>query len=194
MTELNNNDIKNAFLTNDKDVLEKLYNEYVIVVKKIIYDINYDNSLVYDIMNESMLYIYEKIRKNEFDINCKFSTYFYSVCRNMLFVELRKNKLRPINTIDVSEIIIKDDLLYNQKEILFIKQKALYLKHFNRLSEVCQKLISLSVEKLSLKELAEKLNIKSDKYVKKLKYKCKGKLLENIKNDVNYKELLTVDE
>ena len=82
---------------------------------------------------------------------------------------------------------LDDDILklYNSNERYII-----YQVHFKKLSQNCQKILELYMARIQLKEIANILGYKSDQYVKKRKHQCKEKLVNSIKNDPRYKELL----
>jgi DNA-directed RNA polymerase specialized sigma24 family protein len=69
------------------------------------------------------------------------------------------------------------------------EQFRIYQKHFQLLHKDCQEILQLFLKKVPLKEIAQKMNIKSDKYLKKRKYACKEALIKRIQNDPDYKRL-----
>ena len=65
----------------------------------------------------------------------------------------------------------------------------LYQKHFQTLHMDCQTILTMFLEKVPLRDIAKKMNIKSEKYLKKRKYQCKEILVKRIQNDANFKRL-----
>ncbi|MFA4864355.1 MAG: hypothetical protein WC605_11375, partial [Bacteroidales bacterium] len=66
----------------------------------------------------------------------------------------------------------------------------LFQQHFLKLSEDCQKILQLFLGKTSLKEIAEIMGFKTEKYAKTRKFMCKEKLKNSIINDPNFKKYL----
>ena len=58
------------------------------------------------------------------------------------------------------------------------------------LDPICRDLFELFFRKVPLKEIAVKLDLKTENAAKQKKYKCQKKLLEKIKNDVKFRQLL----
>ena len=75
-----------------------------------------------------------------------------------------------------------------QEELEQKEQLALYRTHFNKLSESCQKVLSLFFAKVKMAEIAQKMD-SSEAYIKKKKFKCKENLVSKIKADPLFAEL-----
>jgi len=67
----------------------------------------------------------------------------------------------------------------------------LFQQHFLRLSLDCQKVLRLFMGKTSLKEIADIMGFKTEKYAKTRKFMCKEKLKNSIINDPLFKKYLT---
>ena len=67
----------------------------------------------------------------------------------------------------------------------------LFQQHFFRLSEDCQKVLKLFMSKTSLKEIADIMGFKTEKYAKTRKFMCKEKLKNSIVNDPSFKKYLS---
>lgn len=80
---------------------------------------------------------------------------------------------------------------YNIVEVAEKNERyRLYQKHFQLLGSDCQKLLQLFFDKVPLKQIAQIMGYKSEKYAKKRKYRCKEYLVTSIKQDLNYKKLV----
>jgi RNA polymerase sigma factor (sigma-70 family) len=137
-----------------------------------------------DVFQDAILVIFQKLQKEEIILDCSFGTYLYSICR-LLWLKQLKKKSQTKAFIEESEETVKlDDSL----DVIHDKNERynLYLKHFNKLSYNCQKILELFLARISSKEIARVLGLKSEQYVKKRKHICKEKLVESIKNDPNY--------
>ena len=88
---------------------------------------------------------------------------------------------------DLSEL--QENLYLEQPEEEQDKYR-LFQQHFLRLSEDCKKILQLFLAKTSLKEIAEIMGFKTEKYAKTRKFMCKEKLKNAIINDPNFKKYL----
>ena len=70
------------------------------------------------------------------------------------------------------------------------EEEKLFRYHYTKLSESCRKLLNLSFENLSAKEIAQKMGYKTDEYARRRKYQCKQILMKKIMNDPKYRELV----
>ena len=66
----------------------------------------------------------------------------------------------------------------------------LFQQHFLQLGEDCQKILRLFLAKVPLREIAEVMGFKSEKYAKTRKFMCKEKLKNQILNDPKYNKLI----
>jgi hypothetical protein len=73
------------------------------------------------------------------------------------------------------------------------EKHKLYQLHFLNLSEDCQKVLQLFLKKISLREIANIMGYKTEKYAKTRKFNCKEELKTRILNDPNYLKLYADD-
>ncbi len=146
-----------------------------------------------DNFQDSLIVVYKKIKANELDLSCSFRTYIYSVSRNLWLQKLNKRKQYAAQFADVEGYInMEEDNIYerNNNEI---EKFRLYQQHFFTLSGDCQKVLQLFMKKMSLKEIAEEMGFKTEKYAKTRKYLCKEELKKRIINDPKCQKFLSDD-
>ncbi len=171
----------------DNNVLEYVYKKYFPVVRFFVIKNSGTDEDAQDVFQESLILIYKRLKDESLDLTCSFKTYLYSVCRIQWLRQLEKRKVRnEVVTDDQVFIHLDEDFegLAAQQE-----QYRIYQKHFQLLHKDCQEILQLFLKKVPLKEIALKMNIKSDKYLKKRKYSCKEALVKRIQNDPDYKRL-----
>jgi RNA polymerase sigma factor (sigma-70 family) len=144
-----------------------------------------DISIVKDIFQEAMLIIYTKLRKEDLNLTCSFSTYLFAICRNLWFHELRvRRKISARHS--PSENMVEDSEPVSD----FIPElKKLAEHHFNLLSEDCKKVLEMHFNHKSLEEICEAMGYKDIKYTSDRKYRCKQYLFNMITSDPKYKKL-----
>jgi RNA polymerase sigma factor (sigma-70 family) len=139
-----------------------------------------------DVFQEGMVKVYQKISDQGLELNCKFGTYLYSVCRFLWLQELEKRSASRQNTREVEEII--DDETANS----LIREKTeqkLYEQHFSELSKDCQKVLNMYFRNASMEEIAVVMGYKNVQIAKDKKFRCKKSLMTRIYNNPVYKQL-----
>jgi hypothetical protein len=87
---------------------------------------------------------------------------------------------------------MQDSIVVEMREVENERYR-LFQQHFLRLSEDCKKVLRLFMNKVPLKEIAEIMGFKTEKYAKTRKFMCKEKLKNAIINDPNFKKFITND-
>lgn len=188
MQEYKAEEILEGLRNKDTNVLDFIYKNFFQQIKVFINKNSGSDEDAQDIYQDAVLVIYQKIMNDNLTLNCSFNTYLYSVCRLLWLKQLEKRRKSQEYAEDSEEVIELDDgilKLYSSNERYII-----YQDHFKKLSQNCQKILELYMARIQLKEIANILGYKSDLYVKKRKHQCKEKLVNSIKNDPRYKELL----
>jgi RNA polymerase sigma factor (sigma-70 family) len=173
--------------TSDSNVLEYVYKKYFPIVRFFVIKNSGTDEDAKDVFQESIILIYKRLKDGSLDLTCAFKTYLYSVCRILWLRQLEKRKVR-------NEVVADDQVFVELDEDIDglaaeQEQFRIYQKHFQLLHKDCQEILQLFLKKVPLKEIAQKLNIKSDKYLKKRKYECKEALIKRIQNDPDYKRV-----
>ncbi len=139
-----------------------------------------------DIFQEAMIALYLKLEKEDFELTCTLKSFLRVICRNLWLTRLRDMKNREATVPEGIEDKFEEyDLI---EEITQTDRNRLFLKHFNKLSEKCRRLLRMFFNKIPFAEIAMKLKT-SEGYVKKNKFKCKQRLVEAIQRDAMYNEL-----
>lgn len=173
--------------TSDSVVLEYVYKKYFPIVRFFVIKNSGTDEDAKDIFQEAIIIIYKRLKDESLDLTCAFKTYLYSVCRILWMRQLEKKKVRNEVVTDNQVFIQLDEDI----EGLAAEQEQfrIYQKHFQLLHKDCQAILQLFLKKVPLKEIAQQLNIRSDKYLKKRKYACKEALIKRIQNDPEYKRV-----
>lgn len=172
--------------------LKFLYKNYFEAVKKFILKTHGTEEQAQDIFQEVIIVIYNKLQNGNFKITSSFFTFFYAVVKNT-WLDFRKMKAKnPLgyalefnDELDAS--LGFDDLELLSREVI---KSNLFDKHFKKLSDSCQKLLTYVIADYKAEEIANELGFKSANYVGKRKWECLDKLIEGIKNDSVFEELI----
>lgn len=181
----------------DNELLEGVYNRESKIIKYIMNMVwgpiknfvsensgNKDEAM--NIIHEAFIAIYSKTEKPQ--LTCAFTTYFYSIAKNLWLNELRKRRNEQHVLISAGESVLADLDGIEEKK-LFEKRRLLYLKHFKKITKVCQDVLRLVSIGFSNEDITSELAFSSVQYMKNRRSLCNKKLLEMIKADPQFKEL-----
>lgn len=188
MTKYKVEEILEGIRRHDIRILQYVYKTYYSYIKYFIISNSGNDDDAQDIFQEALVIIYRKLDGSDLDISCTFKTYLYSVCRLLWLKQLEKRKTKNEYSLDNENFI---ELADETKDLSEQNERyKLYQKYFKKLGEDCRRVLEMSLEKISLKQIAEIMGYKSEKYAKKRKYQCKERLINEIKNDPQFKELV----
>jgi RNA polymerase sigma factor (sigma-70 family) len=185
MIQLSDEQIIEGIVNHDRSVLKYIYNTQFGRIRRYIMLKGGDTYIIKDIFQEALLIIYTKIRSNDFNLTCSFSTYFFAVCKNLWFHELRMRS--RLNTgLYASEDLVEDPEPTHE---ILPELKKLVEYHFNTLSEDCKKILEMHFKNVSLADICQIMGYKNVKYAADRKYRCKQYLFNRIINDPKYKKI-----
>jgi RNA polymerase sigma factor (sigma-70 family) len=180
-------EIIEGFRKTDNKVLNYVYLTYFRIVESYILKSGGRSEDVKDIFQDGLSTVYTKTRDPEFELNCAFGTYLFSVCKNLWLWELRNRKKGPQLITEMTDSLPDEPVELEDIEILWAKKHKLFRSHFESLDVVCKKLILLFLQKVPFKEIAETMGFKSEMHAIRRKSKCKEQLIRRIKNDNDFK-------
>ena len=169
----------------DNNVFDYVYRKYFPIVRFFVIKNSGTDEDAKDIFQEALILIYTRLKDGSLDLSCTFKTYLYSVCRLLWLKQLERKQIKTEGFADNQAFVELEPEL--EEQVAEQEQFRLYQKHFQSLHKDCQEILRLFLNKVPLKEIAQKVNIKSDKYLKKRKYECKEILTKRIKNDPDFK-------
>ena len=194
MKSFTDEQILKGILRHDNVVLAYIYKQYFYKVNSFIRKNSGDEDDVNDIFQEAIIIIYRKLKENDLLFeNRSFEVYLFSVCR---FLWLKHLEKRRIEKEKISDTLPFQDDIYDDNLVAVVEKNErflLYQKHFRNISADCQKILQLFFDKVPIKQIAQIMGFKSDKYVKSRKFKCKELLIERIKQDSEYKKIYEDD-
>jgi RNA polymerase sigma factor (sigma-70 family) len=187
-------DLLSGIRRNDTIVLQHIYKNFYSNINFFVKKNCGDDDDANDIFQEAIIIIFRKLKANELVLDdCTFETYLYSVCRLLWLKQLDKRRLEKENIKDNHEY---NDDIYDEglERVIDLNERyRLYQKHFTNLGKDCQKILQLYFDKVPLKNIAQIMGFKSEKYAKKRKFKCKEYLIQSIKQDMEYNKILSGD-
>lgn len=180
-------DYLNAIVEGEMEGLDLIYAQFLPPITRFILSKGGNAEDAQDIFQDALLILYEKGRKGDFQIERKFYSYLLVTCRNLWGNRIQKKSFREVTLPDQIKHTADDDILalIHQGEI-----EKLFWSAFAKLGEDCQTILRLFFSKKKMEEIREVMGFKSVNYTKKRKHQCKGMLIELVKKDGRYNELL----
>lgn len=177
-----NDKIIQGILLRDQQVFNNLYeHEFPKTVKLVTYNSGSVDDAK-DIFQNGLLVVIEKVYRKELDLTCSFSTYLYSICRNLWFEEIRRSK---------KTISVNDPYDYLQSDGEFISNEYIpdeleaVNKAIESLGDGCKQLLECFYYKnLSFKEIANKLGYATAASARNQKYICLQQIRRKVRVEV----------
>ena len=139
-----------------------------------------------DVFQDAMLALYRRLQQGDFELSCKLSSYVQVMCRNLWRTKLRDTRMTTATEQIDNEVVDLDPRVIKQIEDR--EKRNLMYKHFDALSDDCRQILEMFFSKVPMAKIAEVLET-SEGYIKKRKYVCKTRLMDQIRNDPAFKEL-----
>ncbi|HYW94100.1 MAG TPA: sigma-70 family RNA polymerase sigma factor [Bacteroidales bacterium] len=168
----------------DNRVLRYVYKAHFPAIAKLVLTNSGTEEDAKDVFQEALIVVFRNIReKSDFELKSGFQTYIYSICRLLWLKHLRDRKNQDKNLKENHTYIeFEEPEPFREED----NRYSLYQKAFLKIPPDCQKILKMSVDGVSQKEIAETLGFKSDNYIKKRKHFCKEYLIGKIKEDPEF--------
>jgi len=138
-----------------------------------------------DIFQEGLLIIIRKLDESNFSLSCKFKTFFYSICRNLWKMALKKKELAANYFTNANSDIEQENISETIDNDLF---NSIFQAAFDTLDPIGKKLLLLYWENFSPFEIAIKLGY-SYGYVRKKKCEAQAELIKKVRNHPDYRKI-----
>jgi RNA polymerase sigma factor (sigma-70 family) len=173
---------------NNSAVIQSIYKKFVPKVIQYIKNNSGDEDRAQDVVQETLITIYNQAKIKDLKLTCPFDAYFFLLCKRRWLNEIKKTAGKEV-TIDNDNVYKDESTLeqVNQSEI-FEEKQTLFDLMFQKLGDKCQEILKTSFETKTMEEVAEKLNI-TYAYARKKKSLCTGELTQLIQESSKYKSL-----
>ena len=188
MNKLTGKEILEGIRTKNNKVLYLVYSENYPLIKSFIQKNNGNSHDAEDMLQESLILIYKKVSTNSITLKSSFSTYLFSVCKYLWFNELRKRQLEF--SAEFKQDIPGEfgtDLIDDPDKF---EKHNLIQKYLLKLDHECRMLLMMFYDNTPLNDISDNLGFGSNARTRKKKFNCKKKLIELIKSDPLYKDIM----
>jgi len=189
MTFYTDEDIIDGLKKRDSLIIRYVYKEYYPTIKFLITTNSGTETDAEDVFQDALVVLYRKIAKENLVLTSSFKTFLYSICRN-LWLQRLDRRVFSNEFLDMEGLSELQEISSSEQADEEHEKYRLFQQHFFKLSEDCQKILKLFMSKVSLREIAEIMGFKTEKYAKTRKFMCKERLKNSIINDPNFKKYL----
>ncbi|MBK7964649.1 MAG: sigma-70 family RNA polymerase sigma factor [Bacteroidetes bacterium] len=157
----------------DENILQIIYRQYYQTIVQLVMNNSGSLQEAKDIYQETLIIFYEKVKDENFELNCKLKTYLYSISRNLWLKQLQHKK-RFTNNISDSE-----EYLEIPWEDAGKKEDQYQAMHtaLESLGEPCRSILKdFYLHSQSMEEITEKFGYTNADNAKNQKYKCLKRL------------------
>ena len=187
---LSDDEILAGIRKRDNRILQYVYKNSFNPVKQLILNNAGSENDAEDVFQEALIIIFRKLKENGgLDLSASFSTYMYSICRLLWLKhlrEIRKIEIDPLNRDLEERIEFEEPSPVQDKDL----RMAIYQRVLATIPEDCQKILRLTAQDVSAKEIADQLGFRSEGYVRKRRHFCKEYLVSKIKEDGDYRAMM----
>ncbi len=177
-----------ALLKNDTAVLKEIYENFAPKVVGYIKKNNGDASRAQDIIQETLITIYNQAREKGLQLTCPFDAYFFLLCKRKWLNELKKSSGKEV-TINEGIVSVDDESVrFAEETEIFNAKHELFTEMFDQLGKACKELLKVTFTIKSMEEVAQKLG-QSYAYVRKKKSLCIGQLTQLVQNAPRFNQL-----
>jgi len=167
----------------DDKILNWLYDHYLQPVKIYVTRNSGTADDASDVFQDSIIVLYRQICEEKLALTTDLKGYFFSIARNIWNNSLRKRKI----TLELHPEMPDESPTDEAADIVF---ERIVSRAYEKLSTDHQKVLTMFSEGLSYEAIAVKLKLKNETYARRKKYLAKEALLEIMKEDPEYHELL----
>jgi RNA polymerase sigma factor (sigma-70 family) len=180
-------EIIQGILQQKNDILLFLYKNNFRSIKKYIENNSGSDKDAEDIFQDTLIVIFDKIRKNELNLTSSFSTFLFSIAKFQWMNILKHRQVRNVTLEDCDQLLNEEPEIH--EELILAERKKLVVHYFNEISEDCKKIIKHLINGCTLEETTKLMGYSSVQHTKNRRLKCKKSLISNIMSNPLFNEL-----
>ncbi|MCB9251363.1 MAG: sigma-70 family RNA polymerase sigma factor [Flavobacteriales bacterium] len=168
-------ELVNQIKIGNEKALLTLYKQNIGAVKKHVLKNNGTIDEAEDVLQETIIAVWQNVAKPDFLLNVKLSTYVFSIAKNQWYKQLRKKSKFKVVDETMNENFKADEtpLMYDVKIVR---------DYVNRLDETCRRLLMFFYfDGMDMNTIAKQMGFANSDTVKSKKYQCFKKLENDVK-------------
>ncbi|REE16871.1 RNA polymerase sigma factor (sigma-70 family) [Winogradskyella pacifica] len=173
---------------NNAFIIQAIYDKFAPKVINYIKQNSGDAYDAQDVIQETIITIYNQAKQKKLQLTCPFDAYFFLLCKRKWLNQLKKSKGKEV-TIN-EEVLSKDDdaQVLSFETSIFENKQALFNEMFQQLGDACKDLLKASFKIKSMEDVAKSLDI-TYAYARKKKSLCIGQLTKLVKASPKFNRL-----
>jgi RNA polymerase sigma factor (sigma-70 family) len=169
-------DMINELKNNSEDALVQLYNDNYTSIRNLVFKNSGKEIDVEDVLQEAVVVVWQNVKKTDFVLTAKLSTYLYSVAR---FIWLKK--LKKTDKLDSWNENLSENSFFEFSSFASSENKEIILGKIDKLDSVCkQLLVSFYFYEKDMNKIASEMGFANSNVAKSKKYQCFKKLQESV--------------
>ena len=177
-----------ALIANDNILINEIYTKFAPKVIAYVCKNSGDETAARDIIQETLITIYDQAKTKGLQLTCPFDAYFFLSCKRKWLNSIKKSGKKEV-TIEEERLYISDDTDEQvEKAQQFEEQQNLYMAVLSKMGETCKRIITLGFSAMSMQEVADLIGV-TYAYARKKKSLCLSKLTQLIKESAQYRKL-----
>lgn len=186
---LTNEQILSGIQSSEGQVIRWLYSYVYPSVKHFIIEHGGTNEDAHDVIQDALLVLYQRISGDHFSPEGEITDYLFGICRNLWMKRSRKHRAVRIAEKEAGRDLSAEYPLEERMELSDEElRRALLLKYFNRLEEICRKILTYFFQGMGYDRIQKKIPGYRLSYLPKKKQKCLEKLIRQIREDPGFSE------
>lgn len=179
---MNENKAISLLKKGDKTILKEIYKNHKDSFFKYAYRFSLTNEDLVDIYQDATIALYENALNGKMDnLKCSVKTYLFSIGKNMIYEQLRKDKKAVLVNTDMLKDEYDEEIVFDNESLNNYQLKL--QNGFKLLGEQCKKILTLFYYNgYTLDEIKVSLNYDKKDVVKSQKSRCLAKLKSIINN------------
>jgi RNA polymerase sigma factor (sigma-70 family) len=138
-----------------------------------------------EIVQDACIVVYRKATSGQLQLRCRFMTYFYAVCRNILNYSYRSKEETEMHREGYAELSEAEE---EEIEMLWMRSREyrLYRRHFDDLKVKQRNILASSMDGVPYRELFAQFGFKSEDAFKNEVFRIRKKLFQQILEDPEF--------
>lgn len=167
------NELLQSLQNGDDRSLNIIYRQHYQMVVNMVMNNGGNLQEAKDVYQEALIVFYEKVKEEDFELNCLIKTFLYSVSRRLWLKQLQR-KVKFSGT-----LVDTEDFIELESEDIIEKEDQYSAMHFalEGLGEPCKSILKdFYLKNSSMEEITEKFGYTNADNAKNQKYKCLKRL------------------
>lgn len=177
-----------GLVNNNSFIIQTIYDKFAPKVVNYIKQNSGDAERAQDVIQETIITIYNQASQKNLQLTCPFDAYFFLLCKRKWLNYLKKTNNKEV-TIN-EEVLSKDDDVaeFAFETSIFQEKQALFNQMFQKLGAACKDMLKATFKIKSMEEVAVSLNV-SYAYARKKKSLCIGQLTKLVQESPTFNQL-----